>query len=187
MYIIVGLGNPGKKYENTRHNIGFITVDYIADELGIKINKLKNKALVGEGNISGQKVLLVKPQTYMNLSGEAVREIVSYYKIDLSNLIVIYDDIDIEKGAVRIRAKGSAGTHNGMRSVIYQLQDDNFPRVRIGIGKSDDIPLVNYVVGGFTKDEVSIMEDAVIRAAKGTLSIIEDGIELAMSRYNGSN
>ncbi len=187
MYIIVGLGNPGKKYENTRHNIGFITVDYIADELGIKINKSKNKALVGEGSISGQKVLLVKPQTYMNLSGEAVREIVSYYKIDLSNLIVIYDDIDIEKGAVRIRAKGSAGTHNGMRSVIYQLQDDNFPRVRIGIGKSDDIPLVNYVVGGFTKDEVNVMENAVVRAAKGTLSIIEDGIELAMSRYNGSN
>ncbi len=187
MYIIVGLGNPGKKYENTRHNIGFITVDYIADELGIKINKSKNKALVGEGSVSGQKVLLVKPQTYMNLSGEAVREIVSYYKIDLSNLIVIYDDIDIEKGAVRIRAKGSAGTHNGMRSVIYQLQDDNFPRVRIGIGKSDDIPLVNYVVGGFTKDEVNVMEDAVVRAAKGTLSIIEDGIELAMSRYNGSN
>ncbi len=187
MYIIVGLGNPGKKYENTRHNIGFITVDYIADELGIKINKSKNKALVGEGSVSGQKVLLVKPQTYMNLSGEAVREIVSYYKIDLSNLIVIYDDIDIEKGAVRIRAKGSAGTHNGMRSVIYQLQDDNFPRVRIGIGKSDDIPLVNYVVGGFTKDEVNVMEGAVVRAAKGTLSIIEDGIELAMSRYNGSN
>lgn len=187
MYIIVGLGNPGKKYENTRHNIGFITVDYIADELGIKINKSKNKALVGEGNISGQKVLLVKPQTYMNLSGEAVRELVSYYKIDLSNLIVIYDDIDIEKGAVRIRAKGSAGTHNGMRSVIYQLQDDNFPRVRIGIGNSEEIPLVNYVVGGFTKEEVSIMEDAVVRAAKGTISIIEDGIELAMSRYNGSN
>ena len=187
MYVIVGLGNPGKKYENTRHNIGFITVDYLADELGIKVNKLKHKALVGEGRISGQKVLLVKPQTFMNLSGQSVREIVSYYKTDLSELIVIYDDIDIDRGAVRIRKKGSAGTHNGMRSIIYDLGNDNFPRVRIGIGKSENIPLIDYVIGGFTKDEIKIMEDAVVRAAKGVMSIVGEGIDRAMNKYNGSD
>lgn len=186
MYVIVGLGNPGKKYENTRHNIGFITIDYLADELGIKVNKLKHKALVGDGKISGQKVLLVKPQTFMNLSGESVREIVSYYKIKMSELIVIYDDIDIDKGAVRIRKKGSAGTHNGMRSIIYNLGDDNFPRVRIGIGKEEKIPLVNYVVGGFSKEEVKTMENAVEKAAKGVMSIVGDGIDLAMNKYNGN-
>lgn len=187
MYVIVGLGNPGKQYENTRHNIGFITIDYLADELGISVNRIKHKALTGEGRIGREKVLLVKPQTYMNLSGESVREIMEYYKVDIENLIVIYDDIDIAKGSVRIRKKGSAGTHNGMRSIIRLLGDDGFPRVRIGIGKDDRIPLVDYVIGGFRKDEVGIMEDAVRHAAKGVQGIVEEGVERAMSRYNGSN
>ena len=187
MYVIVGLGNPGRKYENTRHNIGFITIDYLADELGIKVNKLKHKALVGEGRISGQKVLLVKPQTFMNLSGQSVREIVAYYKTELSQLIVIYDDIDIEKGSVRIRKKGSAGTHNGMKSIIYDLGEDSFPRVRIGIGTSGGAPLVDHVIGNFTKEEVPLMEKAVQRAAKGVISIVEDGIDMAMNKYNGSD
>jgi PTH1 family peptidyl-tRNA hydrolase len=135
MYIIVGLGNPGKKYENTKHNIGFITLDLLAERNDIKINKIKHKALVGEGFISGLKVLLVKPQTFMNLSGNSVREVMEYYKEDIEKLIVVYDDVDIPMGRLRIRKKGSAGTHNGMKSIIYDLQDDGFPRVRIGIGK----------------------------------------------------
>ena len=136
MYVIVGLGNPGKKYENTRHNMGFMAIDLLADKFGIKVDKIKHKALIGEGRIANQKVLLAKPQTYMNLSGESVREILSYYKVDVENLIVIYDDIDIPTGTIRIRKFGSAGTHNGMRSVVYQLKSDRFPRIRVGIGLS---------------------------------------------------
>ena len=129
MYVIAGLGNPGKKYENTRHNMGFITIDQLAEKHNIKTDKLKFKALVGEGRIAGQKVLLVKPQTYMNLSGESIREVMNFYKLEPENLIVIYDDIDIEAGTLRIRKFGSAGTHNGMKSVVYQLQSDRFPRI----------------------------------------------------------
>lgn len=186
MYVVIGLGNPGKKYENTRHNIGFITIDYLADQLGIKVDKIKHKALVGEGRISGQKVMLVKPQTFMNLSGQSVREIMDYYKIDIEELIVIYDDIDIDKGSVRIRKKGSSGTHNGMRSIIQHLGDDNFPRIRIGIGRNEKGDLADYVIGGFNKSEVSLMEDAVRHASKGIEGIISDGIEKAMSKYNGN-
>ncbi len=185
MYVIVGLGNPGKKYENTRHNIGFITVDYLAEYFGIKVSKLKHKSLVGEGVIDGKKLLLVKPQTYMNLSGNAVREIVDYYKVDISKLIVIYDDIDIDKGSVRIRKKGSGGTHNGMKSIISSLNNDAFPRVRIGIGKDNKKPLVDYVIGGFEKEEVELMEKAVLHSAKAIESVVTDGLDIAMNKYNG--
>ena len=125
MYIIAGLGNPGKKYENTRHNMGFLVVDKLAEKNDIKVNKIKHKALVGDGFISDQKVLLVKPQTYMNLSGDSLREVVNYYNIDMENLIVIYDDFDLETGDLRIRKKGSAGSHNGMKSIIQQLQSQD--------------------------------------------------------------
>lgn len=184
MYVIVGLGNPGKKYENTKHNIGFITVDYLAEKNDIKINKIKHKALVGEGFISGQKVLLVKPQTYMNLSGNSVREIIEYYKIEIEELIVIYDDIDIEMGRLRIRKKGSAGTHNGMRSIIYDLQSDLFPRIRIGIGGERKMDLASYVIGKFDPDSVKTMENAVVRAAESIECILEKGIDIAMGEYN---
>lgn len=184
MYIIVGLGNPGKKYENTKHNIGFITLDYLADQHDIKINKIKHKALVGEGFISGQKVLLVKPQTYMNLSGNSVREVMEYYKEDMDKLIVIYDDVDIEMGRIRIRKKGSAGTHNGMRSIIYDLQADNFPRIRIGIGAERKMGLAGYVLGGFGKEEKKLMEDAVKRTAKAIECMLGKGIDIAMGEYN---
>lgn len=184
MYVIVGLGNPGKKYENTRHNIGFITVDFLAEKNNISINKIKHKALVGEGQIAGKKVLLVKPQTYMNLSGNSVREIMDYYKADLDKLIVIYDDVDIPMGSLRIRKKGSAGTHNGMRSIIYDLKEDGFPRVRIGIGADKKIPLAGYVLGGFGKEEVKVMEEAVTRAACSIECILEKGIDIAMGEYN---
>ncbi|MCL2436909.1 MAG: aminoacyl-tRNA hydrolase [Clostridiales bacterium] len=184
MHIIVGLGNPGKRYENTRHNAGFITIDRIAEKYGIHVNKIKHKALVGEGIISGQKVLLVKPQTYMNLSGESIREIISYYKIEMENLVVIYDDIDIPLGQLRIRKQGSAGTHNGMKSIIYQIQSDAFPRIRIGIGNDRRGGLIGHVIGGFKKEEKKEIEDAVERAANATVAILEQGIEKTMSEYN---
>ncbi|MDF3001301.1 MAG: aminoacyl-tRNA hydrolase [Bacillota bacterium] len=184
MYVIVGLGNPGKKYENTKHNIGFITVDFLAERNNIKINKIKHKALVGEGTIAGNKVLLVKPQTYMNLSGNSVREIMDYYKANIDKLVVIYDDVDIPMGSLRIRKKGSAGTHNGMRSIIYDLQEDGFPRVRIGIGADKKIPLAGYVLGGFGKEEAKLMEDTVAQAASSIECILEKGIDIAMGEYN---
>lgn len=184
MYVIVGLGNPGKKYENTKHNIGFITLDYLAEKNEIKINKIKHKALVGEGFISGQKVLLVKPQTFMNLSGNSVQEIVNYYKIDMQELVVVYDDIDIPMGTLRIRKKGSAGTHNGMRSIIYDIQSDQFPRVRIGIGGERKTDLASYVISNFDRETIAIMEDAVKRASDALECILGKGIDLAMGEYN---
>lgn len=183
-FIIVGLGNPGRKYENTRHNLGFITIDRIAEDLGIRVNKLKFKALIGEGRIENRRVVLVKPQTYMNNSGESVREIAKFYKIPMENLVVIYDDFDIAAGAVRVRKFGSAGTHNGMRSIIYQLQSDRFPRIRIGTGRGDEGNLIDFVIGGFSKEEVPVMEEAVLQAAAAAKCIVTDGIDLAMNRYN---
>ena len=184
MYIIAGLGNPGKKYENTRHNMGFIAIDLLADEYDIKVDKLKFKALVGEGRIAGQRVLLMKPQTYMNLSGEAIREAVNFYKIDPEELIVIYDDIDIPTGTFRIRKKGSAGTHNGMRSVVQHLSSDQFPRIRVGIGSEKPVDLINYVTGGISKTEKQLLEEALVKSAKGAAAIVEKGIDKAMNEYN---
>ena len=184
MYIIAGLGNPGRRYENTRHNLGFITLDLLAEKNNIKINKIKHKALVGEGMVSGRKVILVKPQTYMNLSGESLREVFDYYKPEIENFIVVYDDIDLPAGQLRIRKKGSAGTHNGMRSVVYCLESDLFPRVRIGIGGAHRAGLISHVIGGFKKEEKEIIENAVTRAAEAVELIIESGIEKAMAAYN---
>jgi PTH1 family peptidyl-tRNA hydrolase len=186
MYLIAGLGNPGKEYANTKHNIGFITIDYLAEKHGMRINKIKHKALIGEGFISGKKVKLIKPQTYMNLSGESLREAMEYYKADIEELIVIYDDIDIPMGSLRIRKKGSAGTHNGMRSIIRLLGDDGFPRIRIGIGSErGSIPLANYVTSGFkNKEEVKLMEEAVINAAEAIETFIASGVDEAMTRHN---
>ena len=184
MYIIAGLGNPGRKYENTRHNMGFIAVDLLAEKYGIKVDKIKFKAMVGEGRIAGRKVLLVKPQTYMNLSGESIREVMSFYKEGIENLIVIYDDIDIPTGTIRVRKKGSAGTHNGMRNIVYLLQDDNFPRIRVGIGSDKKVDLINYVTGGVTKGEKELLEGALVKAADAAAAIVEKGIEKAMNEYN---
>ena len=186
MYIIAGLGNPGKQYENTKHNVGFWAVDLLAEAHDIKIRKLKCKALVGEGDFSGHKVLLVKPQTYMNASGEAIRDIVAFYKEPLDHLIVIYDDIDLEMGDLRIRANGSAGTHNGMRSIVYQLGRDDFPRVRIGTGgaRYEGQDLIGYVMGGFPKEKVEAVEAAIEKAARAAEMIVTDGIDKAMNRYN---
>ena len=184
MIVIAGLGNPGKKYENTRHNMGFLTIDRIAEKNDIKVNKIKHRALVGDGFISGHKVLLVKPQTYMNLSGESLREVMNYYNVDIEDLIVIYDDFDIETGSLRIRKKGSAGSHNGMKSVIYQLKDDGFPRVRVGIGKSGSLDWKDFVLGKVGGAESDAISQAISNAADAVECMISEGIDLAMNKYN---
>ncbi len=185
MYIIVGLGNPGKKYDATRHNVGFETIDLLARKNKIDVKRLKHKALCGEGHIGGKKVILAKPQTFMNLSGQTLLDISQFYKIDPKNIIVVYDDVDIDTGIIRIREKGSAGSHNGMKSIIHQLQTDSFPRVRIGIGRPEFGDLADYVLGRFPKDEIPIILEAVERAALACETIVTDGISLAMNRYNG--
>lgn len=187
MHIICGLGNPGKKYENTRHNIGFIAIDRLADKLGISVNKSKFRATVGEGSIGDEKVILMKPETFMNDSGLAVKDIMDFYKLDPKDLIVIYDDFDILEGTVRIRPFGSSGTHNGMRSIIRLLGSDRFPRIRIGTGKEDmeKRELISFVLGGFSKDEVKLMEGAVDVAVDAACCYVSHGIDLAMNRYNG--
>ena len=184
MYVIAGLGNPGKKYENTRHNMGFITIDQLAEKHNIKVDKIKFKALVGEGIIAGQKVLLVKPQTYMNLSGESLREVMNFYKLEPENLIVIYDDMDVDVGGLRIRKFGSAGSHNGMKSVVYQLKSDRFPRVRLGIGNKKNADAADFVTGGFRKEEVPLLEEAVTNAVSAIECMLDADIDTAMNRYN---
>lgn len=184
MKIIAGLGNPGKEYENTKHNVGFLTIDILAEKYDIKVNKIKFKGLVGEGMIGSEKVILVKPQTYMNLSGQCIREIAAFYKIDMDDLVVIYDDIDLPMGNLRIRKKGSAGTHNGMRSIIYDLQDDGFPRVRVGIGGERKGDLANYVISGFSGDDRELIKEAIVKAADAVACLVTDGIDRAMVDYN---
>ncbi|XVG94862.1 aminoacyl-tRNA hydrolase [Eubacteriales bacterium KG127] len=187
MYIIIGLGNPGKKYENTRHNLGFIAIDRLAEKHNIQVDRIKFKALVGDGMIAGQKVLLVKPQTFMNLSGESVREVVNYYKVALENIIVIYDDFDIPVGSIRIRKSGSAGTHNGMKSVVYQLNTDKFPRVRLGIGSKKGDDIINFVTGGFSKEEMPILREAIDNTTMALECILSESLDIAMNRYNTKN
>jgi len=185
MYIIVGLGNPGQRYDNTRHNVGFDTVDLLALKYSISITKLKFKALYGEGSIDGAKVLLVKPQTFMNLSGESVREIVEWFKVPPGNLIVVYDDIDLSLGKIRVRPKGSSGTHNGMKNIIYLLQKDNFPRVRIGIGKPpENWDLADFVLSKFTPDDRKTVNEGIIKASDAVVELIKNGSEAAMNKFN---
>lgn len=185
MYYIVGLGNPGIQYENTRHNAGFISIDYLARKYSIDVRKIKFKSLIGQGVISGQKVMLVKPQTYMNNSGEAIREIYKYFDFDHDKLIVIYDDIDIDFGSIRIRKKGSAGTHNGMKSIIYNLEFDDFPRIKVAVGKKPSyMDLANFVLSGFSKDEAKIIEEEVMLVGESIEMILEEGIDKTMSVYN---
>lgn len=188
MYFIVGLGNPGLQYENTRHNVGFLTIDYLAKKHNIPVKKLKFKSLYGQGEISGQKVMLVKPQTYMNNSGEAVREIKNYFKFDEDELIVIVDDIDIDFGRIRLKKKGSAGTHNGMKSIIYQIQNDKFPRIKIAVGKKPDyMDLANFVLSGFNEKEADIIRQEIIMSAEAIEMLLATNIDKAMNKYNSIN
>lgn len=187
MYLVAGLGNPGKQYEMTRHNIGFQAIDYIADKLGVKVKKLKFKSLYGECNIDGEKVLLVKPLTFMNRSGESIAEFVKFYKIPTENVIIISDDISLDVGRIRVRPKGRDGGHNGLKSIIYLLNSDEFARVRIGVGKPENPKhdLVDFVLGRFTKDEVPVLEESIKRADGAVCEIIKNGTDSAMSKYNG--
>ena len=185
MYLIVGLGNPGKQYDMTRHNIGFHTIDYIADKYGAKLTKLKFKAVYGEATISGEKVYLVKPQTYMNLSGDSVGEMAQFYKIPPENIIVINDDISLDVGRIRVRPKGSAGGHNGIKSIIAHLGTQEFPRVKVGVGeKPARMDLADYVLGHFSKEEQATMDDAVKEAADAVCEIVNVGIAQAMNDHN---
>ncbi len=186
MYIIVGLGNPGKQYENTRHNVGFNVIDMLAKEYDISVTKMKHKALIGEGRIGTNKVVLVKPVTYMNLSGESLVEIYNFYKVETSNIIVIYDDIDLEVGKIRIRKKGSGGTHNGMRSIVKCLGTTDFPRVRVGVSKPEPgRDLASFVLSRFSKDEEANLQEGLEKSMKSIDCIVREDIDLSMNKFNG--
>lgn len=186
MYVIAGLGNPKKEYENTRHNIGFAVIDMLAEKHGIRVNEAKHKGLIGKGFINGEKVILVKPLTYMNLSGECIREVLDYYKVDAKeNLIVIHDDISLEPGVVRIRKKGSAGGHNGLKNIILHLGHDTFQRVKIGVGeKPEGYDLADYVLGHFSKQEKELMEQVKKQVCDAVEVMMKDGPDAAMNRFN---
>ena len=178
MYLIVGLGNPEQDYSNTRHNMGFNTINKIAKQYNIEIKQKKFKGLYGKGIIENEKVILLKPQTYMNLSGESIKEVVDFYKIEPSKIIVIYDDIDIMPGIIKIRKKGGAGSHNGMKSVIHELQTTEFPRIRVGIGCPDDKSnLINYVIGAIPEEEKVLLDKGTTLAKEALIEIISNGIK----------
>ena len=185
MYLIVGLGNPENEYAHTRHNMGFDAINEVAEKNNINITKSKFKGLYETGIIQGKKVILLKPQTYMNLSGEAIIEFKNFYKIDSKDIIVIYDDLDIEPGKIKIRKKGGPGTHNGMKSVVSNLQTEDFPRIRIGIGeptyKND---LLNFILTKIPSEEYKVLEKATENAANAIVDIISNGIDTAMNKYN---
>lgn len=186
MYIVAGLGNPTGKYRKTRHNVGFDAIDKIAKENQISLDVLKHKSLCGKGIIGGHKVLLMKPQTFMNNSGIALREAVDFYKVDIeTELIVIYDDISLLEGRLRIRSKGSAGGHNGIKSIITHLGTDNFKRVRIGIGeKPDKMDLADYVLGRFSSEKRIDVDEAIEHVVDAICIMIQQDINMAMNRYN---
>ena len=167
MYLIIGLGNPEEEYSHTRHNMGFDTINHLSKKYGIEVTKKKFKSLYGTGIIEGEKVILLKPQTYMNLSGDAIIEAMDYYDIEIEDLIIIYDDMDIEKGKIKIRKKGGAGSHNGMKSVVENLQTEEFTRIRVGIGRPQhEYDAMNYVIGKISKEEQEILEKATRKSSR---------------------
>lgn len=186
MYIIAGLGNPTEQYAGTRHNVGFDVIDTLADKYNISVEGRKNRAFIGKGVIEGQKVILVKPQTFMNLSGESIRGLVDYYKIDPeTELLVIYDDISLDVGQLRIRKKGSAGGHNGIKNIISHLGTDVFPRIKVGVGeKPKGYDLADYVLGHFSKEDRSIMEEGYEKAVEAIKLFLTGEIDAAMNEYN---
>ena len=186
MFIIAGLGNPTLQYEGTRHNVGFDVIDAIADAYNISVDYRKNRAIIGKGIIGGQKVILAKPQTYMNLSGESIRGLVDYYKIDEeSELLIIYDDVSLDVGQLRIRKKGSAGGHNGIKSIISHLGTDVFLRIKVGVGeKPKQYDLADYVLGHFSKEDRELMEEGYKRAVKAVEMMVTGDTEAAMNVFN---
>jgi PTH1 family peptidyl-tRNA hydrolase len=183
--LIAGLGNPGKEYALTRHNVGYDVVDRLSEKHRIRVDRIKFRSMTGEGIISGEKVILIKPLTYMNNSGLAISEALRFYKLTVDDLIVLVDDIDIEFGSVRIRKKGSAGSHNGMKSIISHIQNDGFTRIKLGIGsKPPDFDLADFVLSRFSKDERAEVECMVKKAADAVETILSEGIDSAMNSFN---
>lgn len=187
MFLIVGLGNPGNQYKNTRHNVGFDVIDALAEKYNISVTEKKHKALYGKGVIEGIKVVLAKPQTYMNLSGESVAELLNYYKIDPEEeLLVIFDDISLAPGNLRIRKKGSAGGHNGIKNIIALTGTQNFKRIKVGVGeKPKGWDLADYVLGQFSKEERIHVEDAIAKSVEAAKLILQEEVDRAMNEYNG--
>ena len=185
MYLIIGLGNPEEEYARTRHNMGFDTINKISEKYNIKVNKSKFNSLYGTGTIEGEKVILVKPQTYMNLSGNAVRDFMNFYKVSSEEIIVIYDDLDIDPGIIKIRKKGGPGTHNGMKSVVNEIQTQVFCRIRVGIGNPEyKNDLLNYILTRIPDEQYKILENSIKNAADAVGEIIKNGIDSAMNKYN---
>ena len=185
MYIIVGLGNPTSKYDGTRHNIGFDVINKIASDYNISVDANKHKAIIGQGYIEGVKVVLAKPQTYMNLSGESVRSLADFYKVSNEEIIIIYDDISLDPGKLRLRAKGSAGGHNGIKSIIQHLGTDVFPRVKVGVGsKPPGYDLADYVLGRFSKEEEPIMKESCKASSEAVKTMITQDFDKAMNLFN---
>ena len=186
MILIVGLGNPGKQYEQTRHNIGFDVIDYMANKYNIDVNREKFKGICGEGFIENKKVILLKPLTYMNLSGESIRELANFYKLEDDEIIVVYDDISLDIGRLRIREKGSAGGHNGIKSIIQNLGGDKFPRVKVGVGQPKD-NLVNHVLGKFSKEDSEHIEKVIPVVSDAIVEIVKNDAKESMNKFNGVN
>ncbi len=186
-FIIAGLGNPGKEYEYSRHNAGFLCIDILCNEYSFSVDRLKYRALTGSVNIEGHNCLVMKPQTYMNNSGEAIKEAADFYKIPPEKVIVIFDDISLPTGVLRIRNKGSAGGHNGIKSIIWQLNSDNFPRLKIGVGdrKDPDSDLKDYVLGKFSKEDIDTIKETMKRAVKAVALMVQGDCAGAMNKYNG--
>ncbi len=185
MYLIVGLGNPEEEYARTRHNMGFDVINKLSENQNIKVNKNKFNSLYGTGTMHGEKVILIKPQTYMNLSGEAVRDFMNFYKIKPEKLIIIYDDLDIEPGMIKIRKKGGPGTHNGMKSIVHEIQSEDFPRVRVGIGNPEyKGDLLNYILTKIPEEDYKVLKTSIENAANAIKEIIKNGLDSAMNKYN---
>lgn len=184
MKIIVGLGNPGKEYERTRHNTGFMVLDRLSEKLNIEISQSKFKGLYGKGKYKGEDVLLLKPQTYMNLSGESLRAVMDFFKVDLEDVLVVYDDLDMPVGKLRLRQSGSAGGHNGIKNIILHTGSQNFNRIRVGIDRSKYIKVVDWVLSRFSKEEESAIEQGVENASEAVIDYLEHGFNHAMNRFN---
>jgi len=184
MYLVVGLGNPGDEYKHTRHNVGFDVIDLMASKYNVSVNRIKFKGVYGEVNICNERVILLKPSTYMNLSGESAREAASFYKIPNENIIIIYDDISLDAGKLRIRSKGSAGGHNGIKSIISNMSSDIFPRIKIGVGQPQK-SLIPHVLGRFSKEDRVLVEKTFEASIKAVETIIAKGCNEAMNQFNG--
>lgn len=185
MFMIAGLGNPGREYDNTRHNVGFAAIDVLADRYQIDVREKKHRALCGKGMIEGEKVILIKPQTYMNLSGESIRAVKDFYRLESDQIIVIFDDVSLPPGQLRVRRGGSAGGHNGIKSIIAHLGTQEFPRIKVGIGmKPAEMDLAAYVLSRFSQNEQKLMDEAFRDAGAAAVTIMAEGVERAMNMFN---